>query len=69
MKCIVCGEKAITTVVFIPVCKVHRNEYSAEVRKQLPIRERTVLWKLVDLDYQKSLRNLCEHLETDNGNI
>lgn len=69
MNCVVCGKKAVATVVFIPVCKIHRDEYMAEAEKQLPTRKRVFFWKLVDLDYQQSLKNLCKHLETDNGNI
>lgn len=67
MKCIVCGEKVIATVVFIPVCKTHHEKYLSEI--ELPIRERHFFWQLVDLDYQKSLKNLCKQLEADDGNI
>lgn len=46
--CILCPEKAITTVAHIPVCMKHYTEYREEATQYLPMDKRPVYKTLID---------------------
>lgn len=48
MKCKLCDNEAITTVVHTPVCKEHDDEYKKEAEQYLPDWRRPVLQKLLE---------------------
>lgn len=40
LKCVLCGDKAVTAAAHISVCEAHWQEYSAEAKQYLPAHER-----------------------------
>ena len=46
LRCVICGNTAITTAAHIPVCATHWKEYDDEAKRYLLERDRIVLYRL-----------------------
>jgi hypothetical protein len=49
VSCVACNSEAATTAAQIPVCEKHWQEYKAEAEQYLPLPQRKIYLKLIEL--------------------